>query len=65
MEGGNSRRRLISTTLSTQHNNPDGLHTHPLFFYFREGKKKRKKEVWRDWWFIYLGEEEDEIELYI
>lgn len=41
-------------------------YTHIRFFlYFREGEKKRKKEVWRDWWFIYLGEEEDEIELYV
>jgi hypothetical protein len=30
-----------------------------------KGEKKRKEKVWRDWWFIYLGEEEDGIELYI
>jgi hypothetical protein len=64
MEGGNSRRRLISTILSTQHNNPDGLHT-SAFFIFVKGEKKRKEKVWRDWWFIYLGEEEIGIELYI
>jgi hypothetical protein len=61
---GNSRRRLISTILSTQHNNPDGLHT-SAFFIFVKGEKKRKEKVWRDWWFIYLGEEENGIELYI